>query len=119
MPVPPPDDDSLPHDDAEPGAGEDGIDFDDTSLDFDDDEALLDEEFPLGDGVAELAGQVECPYCGESVEIALDPGSGNDQEYVEDCAVCCRPWMVHVHYDEDGTAHVYVDANDDQDAGDD
>lgn len=107
MPLPPPDD--TP-DDATP--------FDGDALSFDDD-SLLDDEFPLGDGVAELSGVVECPYCGESVEIALDPGSGNDQQYVEDCHVCCRPWMVSVHYDEDGTAHVYVDANDDMGDGDD
>lgn len=110
MPLPPPDDTPAP-DDIEP--------FDGDALDFDDDDALLDDEFPMGDGVAELAGSVECPYCGETVEIALDPGSGNDQQYVEDCQVCCRPWMVSVHYDEDGTAHVYVDANDDMGDGDD
>ena len=42
-----------------------------------------------------------CPYCGEIVEIALDPGSGSRQEYVEDCQVCCRPWQVFVVYDND------------------
>lgn len=86
--------------------------------DFLDDDALLDEEFPLGDGVADLAGVVQCPYCGEEVEISLDPGSGNDQQYVEDCQVCCRPWQVSVSYDEDGTAHVYVDASQDFDSDD-
>ena len=45
----------------------------------------LDEEFPLGDGTADVAAVVCCPYCGESVEIALDPGSGAQQEYTEDC----------------------------------
>lgn len=29
-----------------------------------------------------------------------DPGGGGDQEYVEDCAVCCRPIRFVVHYDE-------------------
>ena len=43
--------------------------------------------------------EVICPYCGEVVEIGLDPGNGAAQEYVEDCQVCCRPWQVHVHYD--------------------
>ena len=58
----------------------------------------LDEEFPLGDGTAETDAEVRCPYCGEINEIALDPGSGSDQEYVEDCQVCCRPWNVTVHH---------------------
>jgi hypothetical protein len=66
----------------------------------------LDEEFPLGDGTAETEASVRCPYCGEINEIALDPGSGSQQEYVEDCQVCCRPWRVVVHYLPDGSADV-------------
>lgn len=68
----------------------------------------LDEEFPLGDGTADLDATVECPYCGESIEIALDPGSGAQQEYVEDCGVCCQPWLVVVRYDDAGRADVSV-----------
>jgi len=74
----------------------------------------FDEEFPLGDGVAESDSVVSCPYCGESVEITLDPGSGSHQSYVEDCSVCCRPWNVSVTYHDDGSADVNVDASDDQ-----
>lgn len=87
------------------------FDADDALLDDDDDESDGDE-----DGVADLSGVVSCPYCGESVEIALDPGSGANQQYIEDCQVCCRPWLVSVSYDEDGTAHVFVDASDDHDS---
>jgi hypothetical protein len=76
-------------------------------------EAELDEEFPLGDGSATMDALVVCPYCGESVEVALDPGSGNTQEYVEDCQVCCRPWRVTVSYDADGQADVRLTALDD------
>jgi hypothetical protein len=81
---------------------------------FDDDtpDPDLDEEFPLGDGTADMDAVVTCPYCGEPVEITLDPGSGDDQEYVEDCAVCCQPWRVVVTYDATGTAQVSVNAAD-------
>lgn len=58
----------------------------------------LDEDFPLGDGVADMESVVVCPYCGEEVEITVDPGGGSSQAYVEDCPVCCSPWMVHVQY---------------------
>jgi hypothetical protein len=68
----------------------------------------LDQEFPLGDGTAELEAEVCCPACGEVNRIALDPGSGTSQEYVEDCQVCCRPWLVRVRYRSDGTAEVSV-----------
>ncbi len=83
---------------------------------LDDDDGSLDDAFPLGDGTADTGATVECPYCGERVEIALDPGSGPRQEYVEDCEVCCRPWQVTVSYGEDGTAEVWVDAVDGFDA---
>ena len=75
---------------------------DDGSLDED----WLDEEFPLGEGTAETEGTVLCPYCGEPNEVALDPGSGARQDYVEDCQVCCQPWRVVVAYHADGTADV-------------
>lgn len=76
----------------------------------------LDDEFPEGDGTADTEAEVKCPYCGETVEIALDPGGGPEQEYVEDCQVCCRPWQVRVTYNDSGTAEVEVEAGDDQDA---
>jgi hypothetical protein len=88
------------------------IDFHD-DIDEVDDLDNLDEEFPLGDGTADMAGMVVCPYCGEANEIALDPGSGSQQEYVEDCQVCCQPWRVSVRYRTDGGASVHVEAADD------
>ena len=70
-------------------------------------EALDDEEFPIGDGVADLVGEVYCPYCGEPVEITLDPGSGTHQQYIEDCQVCCRPNRLTIVIDKDlGSAEV-------------
>ena len=69
-----------------------------TVLMEDNDNFSLDEDFPLGDGVADMEAIVTCPYCGEEVEISVDPGGGSSQSYVEDCAVCCSPWLVHVQY---------------------
>jgi hypothetical protein len=70
----------------------------------------LDEEFPLGDGTADTEAIVPCPWCGEANVIALDPGSGPWQQYVEDCQVCCQPWRVTVTYAEDGAAAVLLEA---------
>ena len=47
-----------------------------------------------------------CPSCGEPIEILLDISAGRKQEYVEDCPVCCRPYVVSVVYERDGTARV-------------
>ena len=50
---------------------------------------------------------VQCPYCWERFTLLVD-GSVEDQEYVEDCEVCCRPIDFIVLVDEDG--EVKVDA---------
>lgn len=73
----------------------------------------LDRDFPLGDGVVDLEATASCPCCGVRVEIAVDPGGGAVQEYVEDCPVCCRPWAVTLLYDADGRASVTLRAEDD------
>ena len=77
-----------------------------------DDEDDLERDLPLGDGTAETSATVHCPYCGQAVDIALDPAGGAEQEYVEDCQVCCQPWRVAVRYDDDGGATGSVSALD-------
>jgi hypothetical protein len=72
-----------------------------------DSDADLDADFPLGDGTAESTADVVCPYCGEAVTIAVDPGGGSTQEYVEDCEVCCNPWDVTVRF-FDGVPEVLI-----------
>lgn len=39
--------------------------------------------------------QVQCPYCGELIEMQVDSSAG-DQGYIEDCSVCCRPIEVRL-----------------------
>ncbi|MEX2471424.1 MAG: CPXCG motif-containing cysteine-rich protein [Gemmatimonadota bacterium] len=77
--------------------------------DLDDD---LDDE--LGEPFAELEGAltVWCPYCGEPVELLVDPGGGSAQEYVEDCEVCCRPWRVSLRFARDGSPEAEVNTLD-------
>jgi len=36
---------------------------------------------------------VTCPACWEAVELQLDL-SGEGQDYVEDCSVCCQPMRI-------------------------
>ncbi|MBW7472715.1 CPXCG motif-containing cysteine-rich protein [Marinobacter sp. M216] len=52
---------------------------------------------------------VQCPYCWETLDVSVDP-SVPEQEYVEDCQVCCRPILIHVTFDDDLTPHVDVRA---------
>lgn len=37
---------------------------------------------------------VTCPYCGEDVEIFIEEDVRGS--FVQDCEVCCNPWLVRV-----------------------
>jgi hypothetical protein len=39
--------------------------------------------------------KIYCPYCGENIEIIVD-GSIEQQNYTEDCSVCCRPMELSI-----------------------
>ena len=47
---------------------------------------------PDGDD-ALIEHRFDCPYCGESISMLVDL-SVSDQEYIEDCEVCCNPIAV-------------------------
>ena len=42
-----------------------------------------------------------CPHCGETISVLLD-FSIPDQEYIEDCEVCCRPIEIRYEVGADG-----------------
>jgi Cysteine-rich CPXCG len=44
------------------------------------------------DGLNEFP--VTCPYCGEEVEIHVEEDVRGS--FVQDCEVCCNPWLVRV-----------------------
>ena len=56
-----------------------------------------------------ISKEVQCPYCWESIEILIDPGE-TEQDYIEDCSVCCRPIHFKVWIEEGQT--VYIEALD-------
>lgn len=45
----------------------------------------------------EVQQEVQCPYCGEWIQLWLDPTDLG--ELTMDCEVCCRPWVVRVWRD--------------------
>ncbi len=54
-----------------------------------------------------------CDSCGEEIVIPLDLSEGASQVYVEDCPVCCRASTIHVQIDDDGTATVWAEQEQD------
>lgn len=51
-----------------------------------------------------------CPYCGELIELMID-NSVEEQSYIEDCSVCCRPIVVQV-YSHDSEVSVQLFSED-------
>jgi hypothetical protein len=47
-----------------------------------------------GEDAASGEFHVTCPYCGEQVEIYVEPDVKGS--FVQDCEVCCNPWRVRV-----------------------
>ena len=43
----------------------------------------------------EVSEAIQCPFCGQSFEIAVDT-SIPSQRFTTDCEVCCRPFEVTV-----------------------
>jgi len=44
---------------------------------------------------------IGCPYCGETISIRVDH-SHDEQEYIEDCQVCCQPIELAGEMEESG-----------------
>jgi len=47
-----------------------------------------------------------CDHCSESIVVPIDASGGRDQEYVEDCPVCCSPNLLRVHIQADGEVSI-------------
>ena len=50
--------------------------------------------------------EVPCKACGEPFALVLDRSGGRQQEFTEDCAVCCRPQWIQVEWDRNGNLSV-------------
>ncbi|MDB2409309.1 CPXCG motif-containing cysteine-rich protein [Pseudomonadales bacterium] len=54
---------------------------------------------------------IDCPYCGESIDILLEPVEADQDDathYIEDCQVCCRPIQIKITTDFSGETCVNV-----------
>ena len=50
---------------------------------------------------------VQCPYCGETIDLLIDD-SIPQQDYIEDCQVCCRPINLKVEVEPGGSTNILV-----------
>ena len=51
---------------------------------------------------------IGCPYCGETINVLID-SSDREQQYIEDCQVCCKPinFLISESMNGDITVNVY------------
>ena len=57
---------------------------------------------------------ISCPHCGHHQHLNIDATAG-DQDYYEDCRVCCNPIHMTMHIDESRLkVELYVDSDDEQ-----
>lgn len=55
---------------------------------------------------------LQCPYCGELISVVIEV-LDEDQEYIEDCQVCCRPIVFDISVSIDGEPTISVRSEDD------
>lgn len=63
--------------------------------------------------IMEFESTYLCNYCGEEIVVPVDITQGTEQEYVEDCPVCCSPNVLHVSIAPSGD--VFIDAQPEHD----
>ena len=51
-----------------------------------------------------------CNHCGEEIVVPIDISEGRQQEYVEDCPVCCSPIVIRVTQIGDGDFDVQAES---------
>ncbi|MEM7611805.1 MAG: CPXCG motif-containing cysteine-rich protein [Pseudomonadota bacterium] len=54
---------------------------------------------------------IDCPYCGESIDILIDASAGG-QSYIEDCQVCCQPIQISFSVSEDTIDYINTERTD-------
>lgn len=58
----------------------------------------------------QTSAEYVCAYCGEVNLTFVDFSAGDQQTYIEDCQVCCRPNVLYIRIDED-TLEVEIDTD--------
>lgn len=53
-----------------------------------------------------------CAFCGEANDLLVDRTVSKNQQFTEDCDVCCRPNLVTVQIDPDGVVWINAEQED-------
>ena len=53
---------------------------------------------------------VQCPFCAQQFELSIDT-TQSTQQFITDCEVCCRPFLVTAECEPGEVVSVRVDEN--------
>jgi hypothetical protein len=71
--------------------------------------ARMEQALPTGRQTMKDEASYTCDACGQEIVIPIDLSAGSDQEYLEDCPVCCCPNVIHVEMDEHGEVRAWAE----------
>lgn len=57
-------------------------------------------------------GSYLCDHCGEEIVVPIDISQGDQQDYVEDCPVCCHPNLIHVDLQDPDQPRIWSEPTD-------
>lgn len=57
----------------------------------------------------EQSESIQCPYCGQAMEVSIDT-SIEEQRFTTDCEVCCRPFEVFAECEPGEVLSIQVQA---------
>jgi hypothetical protein len=51
--------------------------------------------------------ELKCPFCAEVISILVDPFI-SEQDFIEDCTVCCRPIQINLMCEDGAVSSIEV-----------
>lgn len=51
-----------------------------------------------------------CQYCGEENQVWIDLTVMEDQDFIEDCEICCRPNRILIKHDKENEEYIFLES---------
>ena len=51
-----------------------------------------------------------CQYFGEENQVCVDLTVMEDQDFIEDCEICCRPNRILIKHDKENEEYIFLES---------
>jgi hypothetical protein len=51
-----------------------------------------------------------CQYCGEENQVWVDLTVMEDQDFIEDCEICCKPNRILIKHDKENEEYIFLES---------